>query len=70
MGAGDVAAGINHHHERRSNRKWGDDSRSPADYRAPDGQNEEESPDEFRDVLVHRDVLRQSGSKKQARRRR
>src|SRR5438105_15819408 len=65
MSAGDVAAGENHHHQRRADRERGDDSGSRADYRSANRQDKKECSDEFGDILVHSYVLGQSASKKQ-----
>src|SRR4051812_48547202 len=53
MGTRDMAARVNQHHERRPDSQRRNHARPAPDHRAADGQNEEESPDEFRDVLVH-----------------
>src|SRR5215813_8025348 len=54
--ARDVAAGESHHHERRADREWRDHPRTTADYRTSNCQNEEERPDKFGDILVHRSI--------------
>src|SRR6266480_5936271 len=60
----DVATGVNHHHERRSDRKRGDDARACADYRAANCQDQEERSDEFGNILVHTSVLTRHSLKK------
>jgi hypothetical protein len=64
MSAGDVAASINHHHERRPNRQWRDDPGTRADNRAANCQNQEERSDEFGDILVHTSTLSRQSLKK------
>ena len=56
MGAGDVAAGVDHDHEGCSDGEWGDDAGSSGEDRAADGEDEEEGADEFGDVFVHEEV--------------
>src|SRR5437868_5697293 len=53
MSAGDVAAGENHHHQRRAYRERGDYSGSRADYCAANRQDKKKGSDEFGDILVH-----------------
>jgi hypothetical protein len=52
-----MAAGVNHHHQRRTDRERGDDARACAYYRAANCQNQEKSSDEFGDVFVHNNLL-------------
>src|SRR5438445_6973987 len=65
MRAGDMAAGVNHDHERRANGERRDDTRAGPDSGATNCQDKEESSDEFGDVLVHSYFLGQSALKKQ-----
>jgi hypothetical protein len=60
-----MAAGVNHHHQRRTDRQRGDDARACPDYRAANCQDEKKRSDEFGDILVHSYFLGQSASKKQ-----
>jgi hypothetical protein len=53
MPARDVAPGENHYHERRSNGERRDDTRTRANSRAANRQDEKESSDEFCYVFVH-----------------
>src|SRR4029434_4604599 len=64
MSAGYVTAGVDHHHERRSDRQWRDNSRTRADYRAANCQDQEERSDEFGDILVHKSILIRNSLKK------
>src|ERR1044071_7326798 len=57
MSTRDVTTSIDHHHKRRANCQWRDDSRASADYRAANCQNQEERSDEFGDIFVHRSIL-------------
>jgi hypothetical protein len=51
--SGNMTARKNHHHERGTYRQRGKRTGAAADDRAPNGQNQEEGPDEFSEVLVH-----------------
>src|SRR6266446_2177150 len=53
MRAGNMAAGVNHHHERRPDGKRRNNTRARANSRATNCQNKEESSDEFCYVFVH-----------------
>src|SRR5437899_3082709 len=53
MSAGDMAAGKNHHHERRADCEWGDHPRTCPNHGAANRQDKEECSDEFGDILVH-----------------
>src|SRR6267154_3910984 len=59
-----LASGVNHHHQRRTDRERGDDARACANYRAANCQNQEERSDEFGDILVHTSVLTRRSLKK------
>jgi hypothetical protein len=52
-----MAAGVNHHHQRRTDRERGDDARACANYRAANCQDEKERSNEFGDVFVHNKLL-------------
>ena len=56
MRSGNVAAGKDHYHQRRTDGQRGNDTGRSANDRATDGQNEEECPNQFADIFVH-DVL-------------
>ena len=53
MRAGNMAAGVNHHHERCADGERRDHTRTWANSRAANRQDKEESSDEFRDIFVH-----------------
>src|SRR5437879_1358790 len=65
MRSRDVAAGENHHHQRRANGQRRNYTRAGTDSGATNCQDKEESSDEFGDVLVHSYFLGQSALKKQ-----
>ena len=53
MRARDMAAGENHHHQRRADGERRDDPRASANSRAANCQDEKKRSDEFGDVFVH-----------------
>jgi hypothetical protein len=59
-----MAAGENHHHERRADRQWRDYTRTRADNRAANCQDQEERSDKFGDILVHKSFLTRHTVKK------
>lgn len=48
-----MAASKDHYHERRTNRYRGECSRTVANDRAADSQNEEKGPDKLCNILIH-----------------
>jgi hypothetical protein len=48
-----VAAGEDHHHERRADRQGRDHPRPRANHRAANRQDKKEGSNEFSDILVH-----------------
>ena len=54
MRSRDMAAGENHHHQRRADSERRNDPRASANSRAANCQDEEECSDEFGDILVHK----------------
>jgi hypothetical protein len=63
MSARDMAAGVNHHHQCRADRQWRDYTRTGADYRATNCQNQEERSDEFGNILVHKAIFTRHNAK-------
>jgi hypothetical protein len=64
MSARDMAASINHHHERRTDGQWRDYTRTRADYGAANRQDQKERSDKFGNILIHKSILTRHSLKK------